>query len=903
MMHHMMGHALIHIPLLYSKTWCAFLLICYFLHRADRETFIKAKYVDHAFVHPHPDFTRREVVRPLPRRPVSPRFPSQFARPISTASAEGMVVGEDAKSQSLTETSSLSSVDPTLLLMAQNLMRVQGFGGEKSPRLRSSTNLFSKFGGKIISKAKGWKASLEKGSPIVGRKEMGGGREDAVGEMTVVEEGEQVATNHLPLRKDLDDLERKGVPFERSSSHPGEKVPLTVQTSESAHGLPPMDANLPCPLPADVNPSPRSSPPPPKPPRTHRIRRSVSGRARIDVPQVSKPVVPPASVAIEEGKVAAGEEAEGGIAPNVTPVPTRDVPGGTNENIPPCSRDASLPLPVDRAPVGPDATPTKGDVLRVLAEGVVPEEGFEEAREMKVAFRDPNTLKRSLSLSDHRFSVLSEEWFSPNEDEEDEDDDDDDEGSLKLLTEEDHFSTPPTSPEDSPIKVQVGGGGGGDDNDDGIVIVAHQGTETARRVLSPVSGVAMDAALEDHVSSPTINVFLLPKRYCAMEQSAVSLQPKEGSVQTPLKERRLPKEGCIQTPPIERTPFKDGSVQTPRIPKEKTPPKDGSTQTPSKEGSTQTPPKEGSTQTPPKEGSTQTPPKEGSTQTHPKGKEVHGCVSDSPMPPYQSVVQVVPIPPSPRECATGPNFPFVQSPGVKRASFHQFPVTQQPPRMPRTSVQTPPHVYALPREAVERSPSAFRNLSTPTFNPLITTTRTSPSSVERSVQRPNSTPTVELLGSVPAASSSLTKLSDSEDVFEDRSAFPPSGGNHPSGGNRPSEDTASLVSSFSVQDLQDIFKGHIPVPTLRIHSVDDSMIPNGPPDGSKKSPSKSGIHSRLSQSTLDMTSLDGESGVLESNSLERSPSVGTQPPEVEVVVVPDSVHPDVVSVFSGRVEV
>ena len=119
----------------------------------------------------------------------------------------------------------------------------------------------------------------------------------------------------------------------------------------------------------------------------------------------------------------------------------------------------------------------------------------------------------------------------------------------------------------------------------------------------------------------------------------------------------------------------------------------------------------------------------------------------------------------------------------------------------------------------------------------------------------------------------------------------------PSGGNNQS-DNLSLISSFSVQDLNDIFNGHIPVPMLRIHSVDDSVLPSGssllPIETGKKGSGGNSVHGRLSQSTVDMTSLDGECGGMES-SLDRSPSVGTQTTDVEAVVIPDSVHPDVVS--------
>ena len=89
-------------------------------------------------------------------------------------------------------------------------------------------------------------------------------------------------------------------------------------------------------------------------------------------------------------------------------------------------------------------------------------------------------------------------------------------------------------------------------------------------------------------------------------------------------------------------------------------------------------------------------------------------------------------------------------------------------------------------------------------------------------------------------------------------AFPPSGGNNQS-------DNLSLISSFSVQDLNDVFKGHILVPTLRIRSVDDIMLPSGssllPIETGKKGSGGNSVHGRLSQSTVDMTSLDGEWGV------------------------------------------
>ena len=94
-----------------------------------------------------------------------------------------------------------------------------------------------------------------------------------------------------------------------------------------------------------------------------------------------------------------------------------------------------------------------------------------------------------------------------------------------------------------------------------------------------------------------------------------------------------------------------------------------------------------------------------------------------------------------------------------------------------------------------------------------------------------------------------------------------------------------------MQDLNDIFKGHIPVPMLRIHSVDDSVLPSGssllPIETGKKGLGGNSVHGRLSQSTVDMTSLDGECGGMES-SLDRSPSVGTQAADVEVVVIPNS---------------
>ena len=816
-----------------------------FVLRAERETFIKAKYVDHAFVHPHPDFIRREVPRPTPRRPVSPRFPSQFSRPISSTSLEGL---DESKSMCLSETSSLSSsVDPTLLLMAQNLSRVQGYGGDK-PRARSTSNLFAKFGGKIMNKAKGWKASLQERSPVIGRKDaMGGGREEC--ERTVVEE-DVVVTNHLSPNKESDDLECKSV----SISLPVQNVPST-----------PSAVTAPSPLLVGKFPSPRSSPPPPpKPPRTYKVRRSMSGRARIDFPegsrQVSKPPPPAASPegggggstnnVGQEGKVAVVCAVEGVAAARVT---EGALPA--NQEMTQHVQDASVPRPVGHTPTEAEAMPHIGSLQNpsshafsngrhgVVCTGAIPEEGFEEAREMKVAFRDPSTLKRSASLTDHRFSVLSEEWFSPNESDDEEDDDDDDEKRLRLpLADEDHFSTPPTSPESSPVKEMYRGDG----DDGGIMIVAHP--EAEGKSTPPFFSY-------DQVITRPIPILLLPKDDHLMAKPVPILQqlPKEGGVPSPLKE------GGVPLPP------KEGSKEIPSPPKEvPSPPKE--VPSPPKEAPSL--PKEGSQEVPSPPKKALSPPKEGNKEIPSPPKDEHSSSVQQPTTsdrPHQSTAQVAVISPLPREHN---NAPSVQSPKTKRASVQ--PISQASPIAKCPSIQVSSPIPREPPTDTDQKPPS---------TPIINHFRTSPLSVEQSAKRIQGVevgvaqrkvgvaPAAGQLSSVSAAS--VTKLSDSEDVFEDKAILPPSGGNQ--------SDTASLISSFSVQDLHDIFKGHIPVPTLRIHSVDDSMLPNGStfPDMSDRAPEGNGFNSRLSQSTMDMTSLDGE---CVGNGLERSPSVGTQPP-------------------------
>lgn len=894
--------------------------------RAERELFIKAKYVDHAFVHPHPDFTRREVPRPSPRRPASPRYPAQFMRPVSTTSLEGL---EDSKSQSLSETCSLSSVDPALFLMAQNLGKVQGGLGEK-PRTRSSSNLFTKFSGKIINKAKGWKASLqERGSPIVGRKDMSGGREgrEELDEMSVEEERSQVVPYCTPSRKkDFEDLECKGVPLAKSNLTPATTNDPSSSTVESVQAsLPSGGTNGPSST-ADTNPGPSSSPPPPpKPPRTHKLRRSVSGRARIDFPSIHeqgpKLPLPPTNVTIQEGK--AKEDPVPSEATSV--LPSVDAPGPGEKTQ--CPEDASAAQQARPAPSVPSAASVSSSDLslrsfdgRSVSAGIIPEEGFEEAREMKVAFRDPTSLKRSASLSDHRFSVMSEEWFSPNESDEDEgdggdDDDDDDDGSLKvpsgsILTEEDHFSTPPTSPEFSPIKEQEGGV-----EDGGIVMVAHLEMEKPGRAppLLPARDITVGALADSPVSFQPINVFLLPKAQDGIVEQVIppvnlSLS-RDGAFETPNKgktpsnERQFDKGGmfsAIRTPPRERaqTPSKEkGGDQTPlKGESGQMLPKDGSGQTPPKGGSGQTPPKDRSAQTPPKESSVQTPVKEtpppfrdgvtvGAVQTLPQEKENSGTVQQpmtGTLQPDQSATQVMATSSSPGEVTTSRNFSS-QSPRTKRASVQPISLAQPSPKLPRTSLHSVTRENAESPASISPKPS----LSGAGVGHM----RASPLSLEQCVKRAQSQERVAKDGvaATPGQLStvlatSVTKLSDSEDVFEDKVAYTPILGNHQS-------DLNSLVSSFSVQDLHDIFKGHIPVPTLRIHSVDDSMLPNGS-NASNKSPGDTSMNSRLSQSTVDMTNLDGENLGLE-NSLERSPSVGIQPSEVETVVIPDSVHPDV----------
>ena len=171
----------------------------------------------------------------------------------------------------------------------------------------------------------------------------------------------------------------------------------------------------------------------------------------------------------------------------------------------------------------------------VVSTGGIPEEGFEEAREMKVAFRDPATIKRSASLSDHCFSIMTEEWFSPNEsdDHEEEDDDEDLGDCLRLppgtpLADENHFSPPPTSPEYSPIKEHDGG------DDGGIVMVAPMGVAPEDKVAPQVTvtGVLVPAS-DDRVTSEPIPIFLLPKGDSQEVSQPVLLPLSQDGVSSP----------------------------------------------------------------------------------------------------------------------------------------------------------------------------------------------------------------------------------------------------------------------------------------------------------------------------------------------------------------------------------
>ena len=491
---------------------------------------------------------------------------------------------------------------------------------------------------------------------------------------------------------------------------------------------------------------------------------------------------------------------------------------------------SSTPLKVDHTPTFSEAELPRGlaQMLSsgtlvggrhsVVSTGVIPEEGFEEAREMKVAFRDPATIKRSASLCDHRFSIMSEEWFSPNEsdDHEEEDDDKDLGNCLRLppgtpLADEDHFSTPPTSPEYSPIKEHDRG------DDGGIIMVAPMGVAPGDKVAPQVTvaGVPVPSS-DDCVNSEPIPIFLLPKGDSQEVSQPVLLPLSQDGASSPTNgEDTSP----VQQPTNVDQPLSDRA-------------------------------------------------------------------SD----------QVAVIPSSPREHTNAQCTSFAQSPKAKRTSVQQLPGAQTSPKTKRASFQTPPLVQGSPKEPTELPNGANQKPLSPYVNHF----RASPLSVDRSAKRAEDHwggATKEggvaqvggQLCSVPATSA--TKLSDSEDVFEDKVAFPPSGWNNQS-------DNLSLISSFSVQDLNDIFKGHIPVPTLRIHSVDDSMLPSGssllPIETGKEGSGGNSVLGRLSQSTVDMTSLDGECGGMES-SLDRSPSVGTQTTDVEAVVIPDSVHPDVVS--------
>ena len=152
-----------------------------------------------------------------------------------------------------------------------------------------------------------------------------------------------------------------------------------------------------------------------------------------------------------------------------------------------------------------------------------------------MAFRDPATIKRSASLSDQRFSIMSEEWFSPNEsdDHEEEDNDEDLGDCLRLpleipLADEDHFSTPPTSPEYSQFKEHDGG------DDGGIIMVAPMGVAPEDKVAPQVTvtGVLVPAS-DDRVTSEPIPIFLLPKGYYQEVSQLVLLPLSQDGVSSP----------------------------------------------------------------------------------------------------------------------------------------------------------------------------------------------------------------------------------------------------------------------------------------------------------------------------------------------------------------------------------
>ena len=133
----------------------------------------------------------------------------------------------------------------------------------------------------LFLKAKGWKASLQERSPVVGRRDgVGGGREEFGRALVEVELGG--VSKHLPLKSNFDDIECKDVP----AMIVGPDV-LKVPSPSSAESIP-------GPPSTEKVPSPNSSPPPPpKLPRTYKVRGSVSGHGRIDFGQSGRHIPKP----------------------------------------------------------------------------------------------------------------------------------------------------------------------------------------------------------------------------------------------------------------------------------------------------------------------------------------------------------------------------------------------------------------------------------------------------------------------------------------------------------------------------------------------------------------------------------------------------------------------------------